>query len=87
MQIVPMPVEDRMIADLENYVKIARRPAIGAGLSFLRQAQARAVVDAGRDVDLQLTVHLAVSFALAHRATLLDDLARAIALTARASDG
>src|SRR6266851_4065097 len=65
VQIVPMPVEDRMIADLENHVQIARRSPVGTGLSFLRQAQSRTIVHARRNVDLQLTIHLPVSFALA----------------------
>src|SRR5260370_13717920 len=87
VQIVPMPVEDRMIADLENHVQVARRSPVRAGLSFLRQPQARAIIHARRHLDLQLTIHLPVSFALAHRTALLDYLARAIALSARAADG
>src|SRR5262249_37442782 len=48
--------------------------------------QPRAVVDAGRDIDLQLALHLPVAFAVTHRAALLDDGACPVALPARAPD-
>ena len=76
-----------MLAHFENDVQIAGRPAIRTRIAFLRQPQPRAVIHAGRDVDLQLAVHLAVTFPRAHRAPLLDDLPRAVALPARAADG
>src|SRR5438552_797132 len=82
-----MPIEDGMIADLENHVQIAGRTVVRAGLSLMRQAQPGAVIHTGRDVDLQLAVDLLVAFAMAHRAAFLDDLARAIALPAGSPDG
>src|SRR2546421_2905051 len=76
-----------MIPNFEYDVKIAGRTVVRAGLTFVRQAQPRAVVHAGRDIDLQLAVDLPVAFAMADSAAFLDDFARSAALPAGPADG
>src|ERR1019366_3449262 len=56
--------------------------AVAARLAFARQAQAVAVIHAGRDVDLQLALHLAVTVALTFGAGVADDLAASVASAA-----
>ena len=62
-------------------------PPFAAGLAFLREAQLRAVVDAGRNVDLQLALAAQIAFAAALLAGTADDLAAPAALRAGAAHG
>ena len=63
VQVVFVALEERVLLHLQEHVEIARRAAVGAGLAFVGQPQARAVVHAGRDVDLELALHLPVALA------------------------
>ena len=56
MQVELVALEDRVFGDFQNYKQISRRPAVSAGLAFLGQAQLRAVVDPGRNVDLEFAL-------------------------------
>src|SRR5690606_13353332 len=60
-----VPLEDGVRLEAEEDVKVARRPAAQARLALAAEANARAVVDAGRDLDLQgaLLVHAALAAA------------------------
>src|SRR5208282_2129482 len=51
IKVRPVPLEHRMRLDREEDVEVAGRTAAHAGLAFAGQANARAVLDAGRDVD------------------------------------
>jgi hypothetical protein len=57
------------------------------GLALAGQADARAVLDAGRDVDLERLLAPHAALARAVLARLVDDLARAVAGVAGALDG
>ena len=53
IKIVSVALEHRMRLDRDEDVEIARRPAIQARLAFARQADARAFLDARRNVDAE----------------------------------
>ena len=61
IEIVAVALEDRVLRHRDEDVEIARRPAIEAGLAFARKADARAFLDARRDVDGEraLLLHMA----------------------------
>src|SRR5260370_38647009 len=84
MQVVFVALEERMFFDLEHNVQIARRSAIGSGLAFLRHAQARTIVHARWNIDLELALHWPVALTAALRARRANDLARASAVAAEA---
>src|SRR3546814_14962551 len=48
-----LAIEQRMPRDMDEDVEIARRRAARARLAFARQADARALVDPGGDIDRQ----------------------------------
>ena len=76
-----------MLGDLQNHVQIAGRAAVRARLAFLRQTKLRAVVDARRNVDLQLALAPQIAVALAFLAGTAHDLAAAAALRAGPAHG
>ncbi len=53
MQIGAFALEERMRADRQENVEIAGRTAAHAGFAFAGEPDARAVLDAGRDVHRQ----------------------------------
>ena len=53
MQVGAFALEERMRADRQENIKIARRTAAHAGFAFAGETDAGAVFDAGRDVDRQ----------------------------------
>src|SRR5580704_5758903 len=71
----------------QEHVEIARRPAARARFALAGKADARAVLDAGWDVDLQRLVAPHPALAGAAAARLVDHLARAVAGMAGALDG
>src|SRR5690606_6421601 len=77
-----LPLEHRVRLDVDEDVEIARRRAVGAGFALAVEADARAVVDARGNLDLERLdlVHPALAAALAAR--LLDDLAAAVTVRA-----
>src|SRR3546814_11110057 len=60
-------------------VSIPRRAAIDAGLAIARGTNPHAVVDAGRNLDLQRLVFTSAPHPVARRARVGDLLARAVA--------
>src|SRR6185436_21177671 len=64
-----------------------RRPAACAGLALAGQADARAVLDAGRNGDLERLVAPHAALTRTGAAGLVDHLARAVAGVAGALDG
>src|ERR1039458_3959161 len=61
MQVGFVAFQKRMRPDLQENVQIAGRPPVRAGLTFIRQAEARAFVHTCGDVDLQLALRLKAS--------------------------
>src|ERR1017187_8814992 len=86
VQVVFVALEERVILHLEEHVEIAGRAAVTARLAFAGQAEAVAVIHPGRDVDLELALHLAVTVALTFGARVADDLAASVARAARAAN-
>jgi hypothetical protein len=70
VQVVSIALEDVVVLDADLYIEIARRPAIGAGLSVAGGADAHAVVDAGRDLHFQRLLALDLALAAAAGAGL-----------------
>ena len=73
-----------MRTDRDRYIQITCRAAVCAGVALTALLDGLAVVDAGRDIDLELArlAHAALTAAL--RTRLLDDLAGAAAVRAGA---
>ncbi len=82
MQVVLMALKDGVSLHLEDYIKIAGPAAVHAGLPLLREAELRAVVDARRNVHLELALALQIAFALTFLARTANDLAAPAALVA-----
>ena len=83
-EVVALALESLVGADLHVDVEVAVAPAADAGGAASSEPQRRAGVDAGGNVDrVRLVLDLA-ALAAAIRARLLDDLAHAAALRARA---
>ena len=63
MHVGPFALEQPVAAHRQEDVEIAGRPAARAGLALAAEADARAVLDAGRDVDLErlLAPHAALA--------------------------
>src|SRR5581483_5117795 len=79
MQVVTVPLEDGMFLDREEDVEVAAGTAVRAGLAFAGHAQPIAIRNTRGDGNLQSLVDLAVAFASAILANLLNDLAGAAA--------
>src|SRR6476646_5840686 len=69
MKISAFPLKERMRLYLKNYIKVARRPAIGTNVALFLIANARAIFHACRHahVDLVLFHHAALAFAFGAR--------------------
>src|SRR4051812_18830659 len=79
-------LENRMCLDVHLDVKVARGPAIDAGLAFAGEAHAIAFVDAGRDLHGEGLLHLHAACAAAGAAGIGDDAAAAVAARASLRD-
>src|SRR5439155_11360016 len=78
--------EQRMVPHVKHDVEIAGGGGAGTGLALAAELQARAVVDAGGDLDVQL-LHAALrTVAAARRARVRDDRSLAVAVAARFRD-
>ena len=77
VQVVFVALEESVLAHLEEHVKIARWAALRAGLAFPGEAQPRAVIHAGGNVDLQFALRLPVALAAAFLAGVANNLAGA----------
>src|SRR5580692_9427215 len=84
MQIGAIALEERMGADRQENIEIARRPAAHARFAFAGEPDAGAVLDAGRDVHRQRTLAGDTAGAGAGRTRAVDRLAAALALRAGA---
>src|ERR1051325_9479950 len=76
--------EKRMLRDLDDDVQIAGLPAIGAAFAFVPELQARAVIDAGRNLDAERVELARSARAAAFAARLGDERALSAALAAGA---
>src|SRR3546814_11484477 len=72
-----LAIEQRMPRDMDEDVEIARRRAARARLAFARQADARALVDPGGDIDRQRPGSVDPDLAAAVAARIGARLARA----------
>src|SRR5690606_185190 len=81
-EVVALALEDVVLAHPHFDVEVARRRAGGAGLALARQADAVAVVDAGRNLHLQHFFRLDAAGAVAGLARVADGLAVAGAVRA-----
>src|SRR5262245_61226824 len=68
-----------MRRDREEDVEVPRRTTANAGLTLARQADARAVLDAGRDVDRERAVAHGAAGAAASWTRIVDDLTASLA--------
>ena len=80
VQVVALALEDVVLAQPDLDVEVASRTAVLARLAVAAGADALAVVDAGRDLDLQRLLLLDLALAVAGRAGLGNDLAAAVAV-------
>src|SRR6266852_3557654 len=87
MDIGALSLEKLMMAYRKEHVEIARRTAARSGLAFAREPDARAVLDASGDVDLQRLVATHPALAGAAAARLVDHMADAMAGRTGALDG
>ena len=87
MDIGALALEQLVAAHRQEHVEIAGRPAARAGLALAGEPDARAVLDAGRDVDLERLLATHATLAGAAAARLVDHLAGAVTGMAGALDG
>src|SRR5262245_6758445 len=86
IEMVALALEERVRRDRQEDVEIARRPAAHADFALAGEADAIAVLDARRNVHLQVLLLADAAGAVAALARLLDDLAGAAAGMAGALD-
>src|SRR4051812_11438024 len=79
MQVGAVTLEERVGGQRGKNIEIARRPAAHTGLALVGEADAGAVLDAGRDVDRERALARHPARARARRARVLDHLAAALA--------
>src|SRR5205807_7646934 len=87
VEVVPSPLEERVLADPEYDVEVAGRSGVRAGLALPAYAQARPFFHSWRDLQRQDLLLADPAFAPAVRTILPDHLARSPALRARPADG
>src|SRR6185436_516543 len=80
-------LEELVRLDRQEDIEVAGRPAAHAGLALAGEANARAVLDARRDVDRQRAFAHHAARAAAGAARVVDDLAASLAGGAGALDG
>src|SRR5690348_4687402 len=86
VEVVLLPLEERVFLDLKKDVQVARRASIHARLPFSGKPKTVAVVDPRGNVDLELALDLLVPLAPAFAAGIADDLARSVARAAGTPD-
>ena len=79
MQVGAVALEERVRLERQENVEVARRPAAHARLALAGEADAGAVLDAGRHVDRERALARDAAGAGAVRARIVDDLAAALA--------
>src|SRR5579872_356962 len=84
MQVIFMPLEERVLFYFEHDIQVAGRPAIASGLAFMGQAHARSLVHTRGYIDLQFALHLPRPASMAIPARRTDDLPASAALPAGA---
>jgi hypothetical protein len=82
VQVVAVALEQVVAPDADLDEQVARRAAVAARLAVAGRADAHAVVDAGRYLDLQRLLLLDLALAAATGAGFGDDLAAAVAVRA-----
>src|SRR6266568_1903436 len=82
VEIVPLPLEKRMLMNLQHHVKIARGPSVRSRLPFATDAKPRAVIHAGWNLQTQDFLLADPSFPMAVRASFPDHLSHTLALRA-----
>src|SRR5687767_6200221 len=82
-EVVALATEERVLAQPDQHVEVARGPTAETGLALTRDAQLLPVVDAGGDVERELVVPALAALAAAAGAEGVDGLARATAARAR----
>ena len=87
IEVGAVALEERMRLDRQENVEIARRAAAHARLALAGEADARAVLDAGRNIDRQRALARHAARAGAPVAGIVDRLAAAVAGRAGALDG
>ncbi len=87
VEILFAPLEESMLANLQKDIQVSRGSAIRSRLSFVCQTDAGTFVYAGRNRDLQLSVHLPVSLPTTLAARGANDLSGSIARAAGPPDG
>src|SRR6266568_3463963 len=87
VEVVPSPLEERVLADPEYDVEVAGRSAVDASLALSAHAQARPFFYSWRNLQRQDLLLADPAFAPAVRTILPDHLARSSALRARPADG
>src|SRR5690349_9458098 len=76
-QVGAVALEDAVLVLAHDHVQVAARRALVAGIALLRHAQAQAVLDAGRDLELDLALLGQLARAAAFAAGVLDEAALA----------
>jgi hypothetical protein len=84
LQIIALATEEAVRLDVNDQVEVAGWATVGAGLTFVTEANLRVVVDTGRDADLQLALNLDAALTAALLARVLDDRAVTVAAIADA---
>ncbi len=86
VEVVVAALEELMILNVEDHIEIARRTAFIAGIAFTGDSELGSIINAGRDLQLDRFFANDAALAVAERTTVLDDLARPVALVATARD-
>ena len=87
IEVGAVALEEGMRLHRQENIQIARRPAAHARLALAREADAGAVLDAGRHIDRERALHRLAARARAGRAGIVDDLAAPLTGRAGALDG
>jgi hypothetical protein len=87
VEVVFTPLKDGMFLDLEYDEEVARGASVGSGLTFVGEAEAGAIVDAGGDGDAELAVDPLEAITGALGAGFANQLAAAAAGAAGLADG
>src|SRR5690349_4855517 len=86
-EIGAVPREDDVVADTDEHVEVAGRASVDAGAALAGEAQLHAVVDAGRNLDVQHVVAALAPLAATVMTRALVDLPFAAAARTRSGDG
>src|SRR5439155_2827479 len=85
-QVMFAAFEELVFLHIQDNVQVASGAAFAAGISFARDPQLGAVVDAGGNFDLERLFPDDTAIAMADWTAILDDLARTVTLTAGPRD-